>query len=656
MEIYILLHPLLKLEIMKTICTSIFMFFLLLIGNHIQAKTISGRITDQYKVPIAGVAVTNTAKQLHMLSNQNGVYTIEAEKGDELTFSFVGYSSQSIKIANSEKIDIILHAETMQLNEVVVVGLGSRSTITGSAVIVDRKIASSPSKAFSSFLQGRVAGVASNSSQQVRIRGINSAGSNTESYKGFEENKFINPWTQPLSTFAADVDAASYGNIRRFIKSGQLPPIDAVRIEEMINYFQYSLEAPVNGDPVNIKTELAQAPWNIKHQLLRISLKAKNVSTDLLPTTNFVFLVDISGSMSSSNKLPLVKSSLKLLVDQLRENDKVAIVTYAGNANIALESTTGAQKMKIKDIIEGLQAGGSTAGGDGLQMAYKIARQNFVKSGNNRIVLATDGDFNVGASSDGDMETLITKERNSGVQISILGYGMGNYKDSKLELLANKGHGNYAYIDNISEARKAIITEFGGTLFTVAKDVKIQVEFNPNLVQAYRLVGYENRLLAAEDFNNDAKLGGDMGVGHAVTAIYELVPLGVKSDIIGMVDDLKYQKNTKVNTSKNSTELATVKFRYKDQDSDKSKLKQQIVQASSGKITTMSADFQFASSVAELGMLLRNSDYKQDSDFDSLIKRARAAKGTDNEGYRAEFIRLAEDAKALLKSKDIVVR
>ncbi|TJZ50795.1 DUF3520 domain-containing protein [Sphingobacterium olei] len=648
---------------MKAIISSILLIFTIVAGNHVHARTITGKIVDDANVPIAGVEVRNTTKKINTLSDQSGIYNIKAGEGDELTFNCVGYVSQSIKVGKSNTINVTLLAQVNQLDEVVVVGYGAakREALTGSAVIIRGQDAKDiPVTNYNNLLQGKVAGVnvsANRSGQQnILIRGVSPIRETqqSESYRGIEENKFINPLNQPLSTFAADVDAASYGNVRRFIKSGQLPPVDAVRIEEMINYFQYSLDAPENGDPVNIKTELAQAPWNAKHQLLRISLKAKNVPTGKLPASNFVFLVDISGSMMNANKLPLVKSSLKLLVDQLREVDKVAIVTYAGNANVALESISGSQKMKIKDVIEGLQAGGSTAGGDGLKMAYKMARQNFIKNGNNRIVMATDGDFNVGASSDDDMEKLISRERESGVHISILGYGMGNYKDSKLELLANKGHGNYAYIDNITEARKAIITEFGGTLFTVAKDVKIQVEFNPNMVKAYRLVGYENRLMAAEDFNNDNKLGGDMGVGHAVTAIYEVVPAGVNSEIIGSVDDLKYQKTERKTTANNSSELATVKFRYKEPYGERSKLKQQIVLANAGNISAMSEDFQFATSVAELGMLLRNSDYKQNANFDGLIKRAKLAKGKDDEGYRAEFIRMAEDAKALTKSTALV--
>lgn len=488
--------------------------------------------------------------------------------------------------------------------------------------------------------------------QGLYIRGGYIPDQNQESYQKIKENKFINPMKEPLSTFAADVDAASYSNVRRFINAGNLPDKDAVRVEEMINYFQYQVAGPKNGEPVNIVTELTKAPWNNAHQLMRVTLKAKDIPTDKLKASNLVFLIDVSGSMMGPGRLPLVKSSLKMLVDQLRDIDRVAIVTYAGSAGVKLESTSGSQKMKIKTAIDELEAGGSTAGAAGIKRAYEIARQNLVKGGNNRIILASDGDFNVGESSDESMEELIGKESKSGVFLTVLGYGMGNLKDSKMEILADKGHGNYAYIDNISEARKAMVTEFGGTLFTVAKDVKIQVEFNPNYVQAYRLVGYENRLLEAEDFNNDQKMGGDMGVGHVVTALYEIVPVGVNSTMVGTVDPLKYQQNSAKNIAvKGNGELATVKFRYKEPDGDKSKLQQQVVQAKVTELNKVSEDLRFATAVAELGMLLRDSDFKQQANFDSLIARAKTAKGADDEGYRAEFIRMAENARDLAKTK-----
>ena len=627
---------------MKTILSSLLLLLVIVTG--VQAKTtVSGIVTDKMtKAALGGVHVKN-GTAVFTTTDAFGKYVIAAEAGDELVFSYVGYEIYKVKVGKSAAINVELSPAANQLDEVVVVGFGSQKKVSmvGSVAMV----------------RGQVAGVQASNSPKIRgVSNIRYEYPSTESYKEIVENKFINPLKEPLSTFAADVDAASYSNLKRFIKSGSLPPVDAVRVEEMINYFEYDLQGPRNSDPVSIKTELTSTPWNTQHQLLRISLKAKNIPTDKLPASNFVFLIDVSGSMSSPNKLPLVKSSFKLLVDQLRSQDRVAIVTYAGNATVALESTSGGKKMKIKEVIDGLQAGGSTAGGDGLKMAYNIARQNFIKEGNNRVIMATDGDFNVGSSSDSDMEKLIAKERESNVNVSVLGYGMGNYKDSKLETLANKGRGNYAYINDISEARKAIVTEFGGTMFTVAKDVKIQVEFNPKYVQAYRLVGYENRLMAAEDFNNDNKVGGDMGVGHSVTAMYEIVPVGVKSTIIGSVDPLKYQDNKKSAVQHNSSELATVKFRYKDPNADKSKMQEHVVGTESESITGVSEDFRFMTAVAELGMLLRNSDYKQDSDFDKLIQRAKGAKGRDDEGYRAEFIRLAEDAKVLSRSNEVVVR
>ncbi|MBD1429724.1 vWA domain-containing protein [Sphingobacterium litopenaei] len=614
-----------------------------IVANGQSLIEIKGTITDKYsKDPLAGVFVQST-KQKHVLSNEKGEFSISSFKGDTLRFEFLGYKTLEYVVKNGESLQISLEQLHTAIDEVAVVAY---------APVAKKNLTSSVSA-----LQGRVAGVvgAYNSvgnSSNLMIRGIGRVEKNTESYKGFDENKFISPLKEALSTFAADVDVASYNNVKRFLNQGTLPPVDAVRVEEMINYFQYDMPSPKGDNPVAIKTELATSPWNAKHQLLRISLKAKDISKDNLPASNFVFLIDVSGSMYDANKLPLVKSSLKLLVDQLRDTDKVAIVTYAGNAQVRLESTSGDQKMKIKEIIDGLEAGGSTAGGDGLKMAYKIARQNFLKDGNNRIVMATDGDFNVGASSDSDMEKLIERERESGVNISILGYGMGNYKDSKLELLANKGRGNYAYINDISEARKAMISEFGGTMFTVAKDVKIQVEFNPKYVQYYRLVGYENRLMEAEDFNNDKKVGGDMGVGHVVTAIYDIIPVGVKSEEVGNVDPLKYQENKTKTVSNYSTELATVKFRYKDPQGEKSKLQEQVVLYN--ELKPMSEDFNFATAVAELGMLLRNSSHKQQANFDSLIQRAKKSKGKDDEGYRAEFIKIAENAKALMKSNDLV--
>lgn len=607
-------------------------------------RSISGTVysSDDHQ-PIRGVWVKAQNSTRQVSTDAKGHYVISITPGTtQLIFTFAGFESQTVKITGSNKMDIWLKPSTVQLNEVMVLGYGiQRKTMTTAA-----STAISGTNTAIYALQGRLAGVSIGRNKHKNVYNEQ----NTESYKGIKENKFFDTSIDPLSTFAVDVDAASYSNIRRIIGQGNLPDKDAVRIEEMINYFQYDLSGPKNNDPVAIHTELSAAPWNPQHRLLKIGLKAKTIKTELLPPSNLVFLIDVSGSMEGSNRLPLVQSSMKLLVDQLRDIDHVAIVTYAGQAGLKLASTPGNQKMKIKEAIETLSAGGSTAGGAGIKLAYEIARSNFIREGNNRIVLATDGDFNVGASSDDDMEKLISKERQSGISLSVFGFGMGNIKDSKMELLADKGHGNYAYIDQISEARKAMVTEFGGTFFTVAKDVKIQVEFNPAKVQAYRLLGYENRLLEKEDFNNDTKLGGDMGVGHTVTALYEIIPAGVKDSFANSVDPLKYQKTNSKVFKNSSEELATVKFRYKNPDSQKSKMQLAVVNDTPLLLALTSDDFRFASAVAEFGMLLRDSEYKQQADYQSLINRAKNAKAKDDEGYRAEFIRLAESARLISQS------
>ena len=599
----------------------LFAALILLVGaDQAIAAEISGYVKDNAdNKALAGVQVLVKNKNIATTTDKNGFYKINAESGDLLLFSYIGYKTKVVKVPKSNSLNVLLDQGFEVLEEVVVQSYGKNTRAKAQVV----------------------------GSANMGIRMPMPIAMDSETYQDIKENTFLSPLKDPLSTFAVDVDAASYSNVRRMINAGQLPPKDAVRVEEMINYFQYNLNPPTNGDPVKIYTELSVAPWNPEHKLMRIALKAKNMPTEKLPASNFVFLIDVSGSMFGANRLPLVKSSLKLLVDQLRPEDKVAIVTYAGSAGLKLKSTSGSQKMTIKQAIDELEAGGSTAGGAGIKLAYNIARENFIKDGNNRIVLATDGDFNVGASSDEAMEDLISRERQSGVNLTVLGYGMGNLKDSKMEILANKGHGNYAYIDNISEARKAMVTEFGGTMFTVAKDVKIQVEFNPAYVQAYRLVGYEIRLLEAEDFNNDTKLGGDMGVGHTVTALYELIPTGIISQIFGKVDPLKYQKDKQTPAGASNGELATVKFRYKEPTSDRSKLQQQVVSDKAIAIENASEDFRFATAVAEFGMLIRNSEFKQKANFQRLITRAKAAKGKDDEGYRAEFIRMAENSKSL---------
>lgn len=472
---------------------------------------------------------------------------------------------------------------------------------------------------------------------------------NTEDYDNIVENKFLAAARQPLSTFSIDVDEASYSNIRRYLRNGNLPPAGAVRIEEMINYFDYNYPQPVNGDPFTVNTEMSDCPWSPEHKLVHIGLQGKEIPADNLPSSNMVFLVDVSGSMEEPNKLPLVKASMNMLVDRLRQQDRVAIVVYAGNAGLVLPSTSGSNKTKIKEAINNLEAGGSTAGGEGILLAYQTAKENFIKGGNNRIILATDGDFNVGISSDDELVSLIEKERKSGVFLSVLGYGMGNYKDNKMQQLADKGNGNHSYIDNISEARKVLVSEFGSTLFTIAKDVKIQIEFNPAKVQAYRLIGYENRVLAAEDFNDDTKDAGELGSGHTVTALYEIIPAGVKDSFSRSVDPLKYQANEKTITG-NTTEIMTIKLRYKNPDEDNSRLIVHTVNDDHTAYSATSDNFRFSAAVAEFGMLLRQSEYSQAGSYNQVIGLARSAKGTDNNGYRAEFIQLVQAATSLAKN------
>jgi Ca-activated chloride channel family protein len=472
-------------------------------------------------------------------------------------------------------------------------------------------------------------------------------GLNTEDYDPITENAFVSAFHEPLSTFSIDVDEAAYSNVRRFLNNGMLPPPGAVRIEEMINYFDYDYPQPSNNEPFSITTELAACPWNEQHRLIHIGLQGKEIPVDDLPPSNLVFLVDVSGSMEQANKLPLVQASLRMLTDQLRPIDKVAIVVYAGNAGLVLPSTSGDQKERIKDAIDQLEAGGSTAGGAGIELAYKIASQNFIQSGNNRVILATDGDFNVGPSSDDDLVRIIEQKRQTGIFLSVLGYGMGNYKDNKMQQLADKGNGNHAYIDNVSEAKKVLVSEFGSTLFTIAKDVKIQIEFNPEKVQAYRLVGYENRMLAAADFNDDKKDAGELGSGHRVTALYEVIPVGVKDSFIRNIDPLKYQSKRTISGA-STNEVMTIKLRYKKPDEDNSRLTMKSILEESVPAAT-SDNFRFAAAVAEFGLLLRNSEYIQKGNYQQLIQLARSARGADLNGYRAEFISLVESAVSLAK-------
>ncbi|QRE03372.1 YfbK domain-containing protein [Flavobacterium psychrophilum] len=465
-----------------------------------------------------------------------------------------------------------------------------------------------------------------------------------ENYDNFLENPFESPKTAPLSTFSIDVDNASYTNIRRLINNGQKVPKDAVRVEEMINFFKYQYPQPKDNHPFSITTQYSECPWNSKHKLVQIGLQGKNIPTNDLPASNLVFLIDVSGSMNADNKLPLLIESLKILVEQLRKQDKVVIVVYAGAAGLVLPPTAGNEKQTIINALEKLNAGGSTAGGAGIELAYKTAQENFIKDGNNRVILATDGDFNVGSTSDSAMQALIENKRESGVFLTCLGYGMGNYKDSKMEILADKGNGNYAYIDNIQEANRFLGKEFKGSMFAIAKDVKIQIEFNPKHVQSYRLIGYENRKLRPEDFKNDAIDAGELGSNHTVTALYEIIPIGTNSDFYNQTSDLKYTK-TEVTDNNYNDELATIKFRYKKPDAQKSIEMVQIIENKSTVLENATNDLKFATAVAWFGLKLRDSKLIANKSSEDIKKLARLGLSNDLDGYKAEFIRLVEAVK-----------
>jgi Ca-activated chloride channel homolog len=468
---------------------------------------------------------------------------------------------------------------------------------------------------------------------------------NTEAYDHIRDNAFLEVAQDPLSTFSIDVDTASYSNMRRFLDNGQFPPIDAIRIEELVNYFDYEYKAPKDGQPFAANFEITEAPWNPSHRLLRIALKGREINQSRRPNSNLIFLLDVSGSMGEPNKLSLVKESMEMLVDKLTESDRVAIVTYSTDASLYLPPTRGDQKAKLKNAIKQLQAGGSTNGAGGIQLAYQTAQENFLKGGINRVILATDGDFNVGITDRGSLTRLIEQKADSGIFLSALGYGMGNLKDSTLELLADKGRGNYAYIDNLQEAKKVLVEQMDATLVAIAKDVKIQVEFNPVHVSSYRLIGYEDRVMAKQDFNNDAKKAGVIGAGHEVTALYEIVPSGV-SPTPG-VDPLKYQKQAQPSPAAHSDEVVTVKVRSKDPEKDTSVLSEFSIKESEKRFSQASPDFKFAAAVAAFGMILRNSQYKGNADFITVLNWATAGKGEDVRGYRAEFVRLVHRAMSI---------
>jgi len=632
---------------MKRILILIMPLVLILLAfRPVQSITVTGIVTDEKGSPLSGVSIQVKGTRTGTSAASDGTYRITvSNSNDILVFSGPGVSTHEEKVKGRKVINVSLKQNVLMGTEVVVTAIGNGRKVKDVGYInqgyynapFSRNVGGEP-------LKGDINGYFDIDEEKPDF--------NREGYDKITENKFLKATDNPLSTFSIDVDAASYSNVRRFLNQGQLPPAGAVRIEEMVNYFKYEYPQPVNNEPFSINTEISDAPWNKAHKLVLIGLQGKKIPTDNLPASNLTFLIDVSGSMSGPDRIGLVKASMKMLTDQLREQDKVSIVVYAGAAGLVLAPTCGANKTKIKEAIDNLEAGGSTAGGAGIKLAYKTAKQYFVKGGNNRVILCTDGDFNVGESSDDAMERLIEEERKSGVFLTVLGYGMGNYQDAKMQKLADKGNGNHAYIDGITEAKKVLVNEFGGTLFTIAKDVKLQIEFNPAKVQGYRLIGYENRMLAKEDFNNDKKDAGELGSGHTVTALYEIIPVGIESDFLQNVDSLKYQKNiVPLSKSSQTDEIMTVKFRYKAPDGEVSQLIEHPVKDKQTAIAKTSDNFRFATSVAEFGMLLRNSEFKSNASFENVLSLARKAKANDEEGYRSEFIRLVESAQLLAKAK-----
>jgi Ca-activated chloride channel family protein len=595
----------------------------------------------EYDVEVSYVGYsTKTVSGVVIFADKSLTLNIEMSQGIELEEVVITYTVPLVEQDNTTQGTVVTSKEidklaSKSINGIITQSAGVSSADDGSAI----SIRGSRSNATDYYIDGNRVNGSKFRKKKDKSQPLQSPEPNSESYANIKENAFKTVKREPLSTFSIDVDKASYSNVRRFIENGQKPPKDAVRIEEMINYFDYNYAAPTDEHPIIVHTELGDCPWNKNHQLVKVGLKAKEIPKDDLPYSNIVFLLDVSGSMSDD--LELVKSAMSVLVEGFREGDKISIVVYAGAAGLVLSPTDGSDKQTILKALNKLKSGGSTAGGQGIELAYKVAKEQFIEDGNNRIILATDGDFNVGMSSNTAMEDLIIEKRKSGIYLTCLGFGMGNYQDSKMELLADKGNGNYAYIDSKEEAIKVFKTEFSGTMFTIAKDVKFQLEFNPAVVAGYRLIGYENRLLEEADFDNDAKDAGEVGVGHTVTALYEIIPVDTKSEFLPKEQILKYQKNG-TGRNKKTSELLTVKLRYKPTDATKSiKLEYPVKYEISNNNNN---DFDFSASVALFGMLLRESEYIKDGDFDMVLKLAKKGKGDDEKGYRKDFIKMVKKA------------
>ena len=598
--------------------------------------SIEGVVTDPTKAVIPGVLVSLTnlgsGAIVKTTTDSGGFYFFRVlQPGKyEVTFEFEGFKSAQliVSISHGVRLREDVSLEIGDVAETVTINAAPLTLQTSSAMMVS-SVAVSP-----------------------RFIGPPAQDFNTEEYSVIDEPGFASVKNKPLSTFSIDVDTASYSNVRRFFHDGEMPPADAVRIEELINYFEYDYPEPVQGEPFSIVTEMADCPWAPSHQLVHIGLRSKPVATADLPPNNLVFLLDVSGSMQPANKLPLLRKAFSLLAEQMRPQDQVAIVVYAGAAGMVLPPTSGSQRAKILDTLSRLHAGGSTAGGAGIRLAYKLARENLIEAGNNRVILATDGDFNVGVSSEGELVKMIEEEREAGVYLTVLGFGQGNLKDSKMEKLADHGNGNFAYIDNLLEARRVFVEQMGATLLAVAKDVKLQVEFNPAQVKAYRLIGYENRRLRDEEFSDDKRDAGDLGAGHSVTALYEVVPAGA-DELLPSVDPLKYQQTAVRGEASNSGEVLTVKLRYKPPKESASRLLTRVLARPTAGDTRPTEAFGFAAAVAEFGLLLRDSPHKGEADYDRAFESARRSLGNDDDGRRSEFLYLIKTAKRLTAESEI---
>jgi Ca-activated chloride channel family protein len=556
-------------------------------------------------------------------SDPNGIYRIQVPVNSVMVFSKVGYLHKKSAVPAEGQLNILLERSALPPHAKI----RTQEYRAADAVIVESDIE------MNEAVVGQSVPSSYNTDQPAM---------NTDEFTSIQENIFHQPSHQPLSTFSIDVDVASYAILRKHLVLGQLPPTQAIRIEEMINYFIYDYPEPAGTEPFSIFTEATECPWNEQHRLLMVGIQGKNIPVEQLPPANLVFLVDVSGSMESPDKLPLVQSAFRRLTNQLRPQDRVSVVVYAGAAGLVLPSTPGTQKEKILAAIDKWKAGGSTAGGAGIELAYQVARENFVEGGNNRIILTTDGDFNVGTSSTAALEELIVKKRETGIFLTVLGFGSGNLKDSRMETLADKGNGNYAYIDNLREAEKVLVQEFGGTLFTIAKDVKIQLEFNPVTVAGYRLIGYENRVLRSEDFKDDKKDAGELGSGHTVTALYEIIPAGTESDFLKPVDDLKFSK-VAPNRNINDKNIAHLKLRYKEPEGEVSRQFDQMVNNEILKGNQVSENLRFAASVASFGLILRDSEFKGNASLNRTLEMAENSMKFDPHGYRREFTELVRN-------------